>query len=238
MKKLWLIVLCYTTLGVCAQDAPLQWQKFDLQDLIQQQEQSQKVYLPFLREPTISAGIYELKAGATDNQQPHDKDEVYFIISGRSNFTVEQETTDVQAGDVLFVKADLKHHFSNITEDLKVLVWFSGSPKTDHDFLWKKWSSPHLAIPQSQENSWNVFLKAPTLITGVYALSHVVGGDSLLTHQIDQINYVVKGSAKMVVDDEIIDLEPGSIVFVKSGVSHRFYGLKEDFAVYIMFEQH
>ena len=229
-----LVVLVMQTL-VNAQAPP--WQAFNTSELIKQQEQSGRVYLPFLKEETISAGIYELKKGATDNQQPHDKDEVYFILNGKSNFTVEQETTDVKAGDILFVKAHLAHYFSNITEDLKILVWFSGSKNTDHDFLWKKWHSPDLAIPKSDENSWNVFLKVPSLITGLYALPQKVGGDSTLTHQVDEINYVVKGSAKMAIGSEEIDVEPGSIVYVKAGVGHRFHALKEDFEVYIMFEQ-
>ncbi len=220
------------------QEGNKNWTHFTLNDLIADQERSQKTYLPFLKEPTISAGIYELTQGALDQQQPHDKDEVYFILSGKSNFTVESETTDVQPGDVIFVRATLDHKFSNISEDLKVLVWFSGSKKTDHDFQWKKWSTPNLAIPdQGLENSWNVFLEIPTMITGLYRLPQETGGDSVLTHQVDEINYVVKGSAKFAMGNEIISLSPGSIVFVRAGLGHRFYDLKDDFEVYIMFEQ-
>jgi len=236
MKFWFLSVLCFCSFLLIAQDKPA-WQQFKLSTLIDQQEQSGKIYLPFLREPSISAGIYELKTGATDNQQPHERDEVYFILRGKSEFTVEHETTEVQAGDVLFVKAHLAHHFSKITEDLKILVWFSGSKNTDHDFLWKKWTSPELAIPQSDENTWNVFLKVPSLITGLYALPSQVGGDSVLTHEVDHINYVISGSGKMIIGAEEIEVEPGSIVYVKQGEGHRFYGIKDDLVVYIMFEQ-
>jgi|GEM_PF-251432 len=236
--KFWsLVIVCFSTVTAFAQQNEKSWQSFTVAQLIEQQQQSQKIYLPFLNEPTISAGIYELKVGAVDKQQPHDKDEVYFILSGKSNFSVEGETTDVQAGDILFVKADLKHHFSNISEDLKILVWFSGSKNTDHDFLWKKWSSPDLAIPNGDENTWNVFLKVPSLITGLYTLPKKIGGDTVLTHEVDEINYVIKGSAKMAIGDEVIDVAPGSVVYVKEGVGHRFYALQEDFEVYIMFEQ-
>ncbi len=213
-------------------------QTFDLQKLIAEQDASQKRYLPFLKQESIHAGIYHLKTGEVDEQQPHDDDEVYFILSGSSEFTVEEETTTVKPGDVLFVKAELEHRFSNITEDLRILVWFSGSDKTDHDFMWKKWSAPDMAIPDSdRENSWNVFLKVPTMITGLYSLPETLGGDSVLTHEVDEINYVIKGKAKFSVGEEEIAVAPGSVMFVKAGNGHRFHDLEGDFEVYIMFHQ-
>lgn len=238
MKNFLMAVLLVTPWLLTGQSVTNNYALYSLQDLITDQERSQKIYLPFLNEPSISAGIYELKRGAVDHQQPHDKDEVYFILKGSSNFTVESETTDVSAGDVIFVRATLDHNFSNISEDLKVLVWFSGSKKVDHDFQWKKWSAPHMALPDNNtENSWNVFLEVPTMITGIYSLPRTVGGDSVLTHQVDEINYVVKGQAKFAVGDEEMVVGPGSIVYVKAGNGHRFLDLQEDFQVYIMFGQ-
>lgn len=210
-------------------------QLFDTQELIAQQEQSQKRYLPFIDQPTISAGIYELKAGETDQQQPHTMDELYFILSGASDFTVEDKTTTVKPGDVLFVRATLDHKFSNITENLKILVWFSGSPRTDHDFDWKKWSAHELTTRTSSENAWNDFLKVPSLTAGLYQLPEKLGGDSVLTHQKDEINYVIKGKAKFQVGEEVIDVYPGSIFWVNAGTGHKFFDLEKDLEVYIMF---
>ena len=75
------------------------------------------------------------------------------------------------------------------------------------------------------------------MITGVYSLPKAVDGDSVLTHKVDQINYVVKGSAKMAIDDEVIEVSKGSIIYVKARSGHRFFDLQDDFQVYIMFPQ-
>jgi hypothetical protein len=41
-----------------------------------------KLYMEFLRVPSMSAGVYALKAGATDAQSPHKEDEIYYVVRG------------------------------------------------------------------------------------------------------------------------------------------------------------
>lgn len=100
-------------------------QVFQLADLVTQLEGSGRNYLPFLNEPTLRTGLYALPAGGTDEQQPHDKDEVYYVISGRAAITIGDEVFDVEPGSVIFVAAHMTHRFHDITEDLQLLVFFS-----------------------------------------------------------------------------------------------------------------
>ncbi|MDH3708257.1 MAG: cupin domain-containing protein [Cyclobacteriaceae bacterium] len=232
---------CYAIISILTatgQSDTQAWRHFHLQELIVEQVTKQKRYLPFLDEGSISAGIYELRTHDEDRQQPHLMDEIYFILNGKSRFNVESQTTTLEAGDVLFVRAGLDHKFLDISEDLRTLVWFSGSKNTDHDFYWKKWSAPHKAIPRLRaENTWDVFLEVPTMVAGVYSLPARVGGDSVLTHKEDEINYVVKGRAKFAIGEEEIEVSPGSVIYIKAGTGHRFFDLVGDFQAYIMFVQ-
>lgn len=57
-------------------------QAFDLAHLLEQQEQSNRLYLEFLRVSALSMGLYRLPAGSTDPQQPHTEDEVYYVTDG------------------------------------------------------------------------------------------------------------------------------------------------------------
>ena len=100
-------------------------QVFQLADLVAQLEASRRNYLPFLNEPTLRTGLYALPAGATDTQQPHDKDEVYYVIDGRAAITIGEEMFEVEPGSVIFVEAHINHRFHDITEDLQLLVFFS-----------------------------------------------------------------------------------------------------------------
>src|SRR5690348_15303743 len=103
---------------------------FELVDLIDQQNQSGQNFLEFLRVPSLSTGLYMLPAGATDTQEPHTEDEIYYVISGRASILVDRESRPVEAGSLIFVKATIEHRFHDITEDLRVLVIFAPAEYT------------------------------------------------------------------------------------------------------------
>jgi len=101
------------------------WSHHQIADLDARRAKSGKTYLEFLREETLSAGLYSLQAGEEDPQQPHGEDEVYYVIEGKARFRCDGEDCDVGKGSTLFVKAGVEHRFHAITEDLTVLVLFA-----------------------------------------------------------------------------------------------------------------
>ncbi|CAM5627923.1 hypothetical protein GCM10010329_21450 [Streptomyces spiroverticillatus] len=98
---------------------------FRLDELEAERAANDGAYLQFLKERNMSAGLYALDAGSTDPQQPHNEDEIYFVVSGRAAVTVGMETTQVARGSVVYVPAGVAHKFHHISEDLRVLVVFS-----------------------------------------------------------------------------------------------------------------
>ena len=110
---------------VAAPADTLTGQVFQLADLVAQLEASGRSYLPFLNVPTLRTGLYALPADGVDRQQPHDKDEVYYVIEGRAGITIDDETFRVEPGSVIFVAARAEHRFHDIEEDLQLLVFFS-----------------------------------------------------------------------------------------------------------------
>ncbi len=98
---------------------------FDIQSLQTQQAAANQLYLEFLRETSMSMGLYVLPAGGIDPQQPHAEDEVYYIISGRGMITVGDELQPVAAGSIIFVAAEVEHRFHDISEELVILVFFA-----------------------------------------------------------------------------------------------------------------
>lgn len=83
-------------------------------------------YREFVQRPSMSAGIFILPAGASDNHAPHDRDELYHVIRGRGTLQVAGEDRAVTAGSTMFVAAGVEHHFHSITEELVMLVFFGG----------------------------------------------------------------------------------------------------------------
>ena len=94
-------------------------------EINRQRAQNGRLYQEFLRVSSMSAGLYVLPAGATDPQRPHHEDEMYYVIRGRARFRAGDQEQEVSAGTVLFVAAEVEHHFYDIAEELAALVFFA-----------------------------------------------------------------------------------------------------------------
>jgi mannose-6-phosphate isomerase-like protein (cupin superfamily) len=97
---------------------------FELREVEVVRRESGKLFQEFLRVPDLSAGLYVLDAGATDPQQPHREDELYYVVSGQATITVGDEQRPVGPGSLIFVAAGVAHRFHDITERLELLVVF------------------------------------------------------------------------------------------------------------------
>ena len=98
---------------------------FDIAELESSRKKSGKSYLEFMRVSSLSAGVYVLAAGSTDTQKPHGEDEMYYVVRGRARMRIGGKDQSVTAGSVIFVAANVKHDFFEITEELVVLVFFA-----------------------------------------------------------------------------------------------------------------
>src|SRR5437763_11921367 len=92
--------------------------------------ESGRPYHEVVRSHDLSVGLYVLEAGATDEQQPHTEDEVYYVLEGQAVISVADEEREVAAGSIVFVAADVPHRFHDIAERLVVLVAFGPAEYT------------------------------------------------------------------------------------------------------------
>ena len=77
----------------------------------------------------LTHGSMELKLYAprgSDPQQPHTRDEVYVVVSGRGEFDNGGELQPFVAGDALFVPAGRPHRFTRFSDDFATWVIFYG----------------------------------------------------------------------------------------------------------------
>jgi quercetin dioxygenase-like cupin family protein len=82
-------------------------------------------WVEHLRAADLSAGTYSLPAGGTDEQSPHTEDEIYVVTAGRARLESAGDTVEVRPGSVIYVPAGEVHHFTDIAEDLAVVVFFA-----------------------------------------------------------------------------------------------------------------
>lgn len=81
-------------------------------------------FVTLLRRGTLEVELYI--PDGVDKQSPHEKDELYVIISGTGTFLREGERYSFGPHDVLFVPAGEDHRFVDFTSDFKTWVVFYG----------------------------------------------------------------------------------------------------------------
>ena len=79
--------------------------------------------------PGLEIGVYVLVAPEPDRQQPHADDEVYVVLQGRGQLTIDGESVEVSEGKAAFVPAGVEHQFTGY-EGLSVLVVFARPHRT------------------------------------------------------------------------------------------------------------
>src|SRR5262245_34373485 len=98
---------------------------YEFADLVAANRSTEHVYVDVLDAGSLSLGLAVWPAGSRDTQQPHTEDEVYYVVEGRATITVAGERRQVGPGSIVFVGIGVEHHFHDIEEDLKVLVFWA-----------------------------------------------------------------------------------------------------------------
>jgi mannose-6-phosphate isomerase-like protein (cupin superfamily) len=78
------------------------------------------------------------------------------------------------------------------------------------------------------------FITVPDLSVGLYVLA-AGEPDLQKPHTEDEVYYVISGSGRVTVGDDVRDVRPGSIVFVAATVPHRFHDITEDLTLFVAF---
>lgn len=98
------------------------------------------------------------------------------------------------------------------------------------------WTVTELRDRQAEiAGPWLAFFESRSLRLGLYTLA-AGSEDPQPVHDDDEIYHVLRGRASLDLDGrEPIPVAPGSTVFVRAGVAHRFVEIEEDLEVLVVF---
>ena len=108
--------------------------KFPVEESLSALKRSGNLFVELFRDKNIIVEIY--KPERVDLQAPHDRDELYMVISGSGNFRMNDEIVQFKAGDLLLVPQGAVHRFENFTEDFATWVIFYGPKKIEKEEKW------------------------------------------------------------------------------------------------------
>jgi mannose-6-phosphate isomerase-like protein (cupin superfamily) len=100
--------------------------EFNLQDNLEKIKKGNSYFHTFINKDNLATGILILKPGEEDTQEPHESDEVYFVISGNGYLKIKNKNYKVSKDKLFFVAKDVVHYFHSNTRELKVLYFFGG----------------------------------------------------------------------------------------------------------------
>ena len=88
---------------------------------------SSSYFYTFIDKPSLATGILILQPGDEDTQEPHDSDEVYYVISGDGFLKIKDTDYNISPEKLFFVGKNTEHYFHGNKKELKVLYFFGGS---------------------------------------------------------------------------------------------------------------
>jgi len=100
--------------------------EFDLSTSLEKIKNGNSYFHTFINKDSLAAGVLVLQPGEEDTQEPHDSDEVYYVISGDGFLKIKNKDYKVSKDKLFFVAKDVEHYFHGNKKQLKVLYFFGG----------------------------------------------------------------------------------------------------------------
>ena len=99
---------------------------YNVAKYIEKIKKSDEYFHTFINKQSLAAGVLVLQPGEKDTQEPHESDEVYFIIKGDGFLKINNKDYPVEQNKIYFVAKKVEHFFYGNKKELVVLYFFGG----------------------------------------------------------------------------------------------------------------
>jgi mannose-6-phosphate isomerase-like protein (cupin superfamily) len=97
-------------------------QIFDLDTFLYNFPKS-RYFMDILNTRSMEVGVIKLRKNQKDTQQPHESDEIYYVISGNGKITIEGNEHDVKPGNIIYIPKNVSHHFQTVDENELIVLY-------------------------------------------------------------------------------------------------------------------
>ena len=99
---------------------------YNVTDYIKKIKKSNEYFHTFINQQSLAVGVLVLQPGEEDTQEPHESDEVYFVIKGDGFLKIKNKDYPVEQNKMYFVAKNVEHFFYGNKKELVVLYFFGG----------------------------------------------------------------------------------------------------------------
>jgi len=208
---------------------------FTVDDLSDQLAVLGETSLVFLDVYRMTGTFVELPQGASTEETRVNRDVIYYFHKGSAVMIIEGEEVIVSEESSVLVTADSRRRISSVTSDVQIIETKITTGLSQIQGFYTMHTREQMeATRNPNQNVWNPFLNEESVIFGLYMLPKVAGGDNRLVHDFDELNIVTRGFSRFLTDEGEVQLEPGSIVYVREANGHAFKNLSTDTDVLIL----
>ena len=100
---------------------------FPADELLQRLEAHDGDHIEIFETESMTVEMGRHEAGTAAPKNPHNEDELYYIVSGTGKVRVGDDVHAVESGDLVHVEPGVEHDFFDIEEEIQVLIVFAGS---------------------------------------------------------------------------------------------------------------
>ena len=99
---------------------------YDVSKYIERIKKGKGYFHTFINLQSLATGVLVLQPGEKDTQEPHESDEVYYIIKGDGFLKIKNKDYLLSPNKMYFVGKEIEHYFHGNTKELIVLYFFGG----------------------------------------------------------------------------------------------------------------
>ncbi len=101
--------------------------------------------------------------------------------------------------------------------------------------VWRAFNLPEEIEKQlASDSPYHEFLRVPSLSCGIYTLA--AGAKDLQgPHDEDEVYVVIKGQAKLRIEDRTVSVGPQSVLYVRATAEHSFFEIEEELTLLVFF---
>jgi len=85
--------------------------KFDTIEYLNKLKKNDSYFHTFINKKSLAVGVIFLKPGENDTQEPHDSDEIYYILDGNGFLQINDKSHRIKKEEIYFVAKDVPTTF-------------------------------------------------------------------------------------------------------------------------------
>jgi len=99
--------------------------QINISESAEQLDEDDEIEIEAMRKDSFSFHIMRFEPGDEDSMHAHSVDEIYHVDTGKATLVTEEESIEVEPGDVVHLEPETDHQFTDFEGEFVVTVTYA-----------------------------------------------------------------------------------------------------------------